>query len=693
MSASGAAGTGAATGLARRCQHGGAALTGGAHSAGERRLLVSGRRPRLAWSLVLVSTALTASAWIIAWHDGPGRAGVTEPQQVQQALMALTFPVLGALLATTSPRNRLAWTFAIIGVTRGGALAARAWALHDYAAGGHWAVPGLFANVSIAMLFTGPLLAPLTLLWFPDGRGITGRWRYAYAFPVLAAVGLLALLAAAASVPGRSLVDDSAAPAGLASVGLAGFLVGTGGGLLVGLASLIFALRHTDLVVRQQVKWYLFGGTVAVALNTAGDVLPGASALNLVGTLAFEIAILVAVRRYALWDIDRVLRRTVVYGVLSVGLAAVYVGTVIGLGLVLSEVSFHRDLDVAAATLASAALIGPGRAALQSRVDRRFDRRRYEAVRRVREHGDRIAAHPNGPEELQQLLREVLGDPGLLLRFAVDDAVLDLAGQPVTEPFRSERQVTTQVSDHATLLHHPVPSADQPLFSAVIEAAAGPASIARLQARLLVQLADVKRSRRRIVEAADDQRRRIERDLHDGAQQRLVALAMRLRSEQRRHASDLSPTAQAMVDYGVMEISGSVADLRALAAGILPGSLVTEGLGPALGELTDRSPTPVTGVRDLDHRHDPHVEATAWFVAAEALANSLKHAPGAAVSLSVSCDGSILHLTVEDDGPGGASEGGGLLGLDDRVRACAGTLVVDSPPGVGTRLSAALPCG
>src|SRR5206468_7978409 len=126
---------------------------------------------------------------------------------------------------------------------------------------------------------------------------------------------------------------------------------------------------------------------------------------------------------------------------------------------------------------------------------------------------------------------------------------------------------------------------------------------------------------------------------HDGAQQRLVALAMRLRGEQRRYGDDLGPTATRIIDLGVSEIRGSVEDLRSLAAGILPGSLDSEGLLAALSELVDRSPTPISGLRRLDHRHDPHIEATAWFVAAEALANSFKHAPGAALSLCASCDG------------------------------------------------------
>jgi signal transduction histidine kinase len=203
----------------------------------------------------------------------------------------------------------------------------------------------------------------------------------------------------------------------------------------------------------------------------------------------------------------------------------------------------------------------------------------------------------------------------------------------------------------------------------------------------------VEQSRRRIVEAADAERRRVERDLHDGAQQRLVALGMRLRSEQRRHTALLGPQADQIIDLGVAEIRGSVEDLRALAAGLLPGALVSEGLGPALGELIARQPDPVQCVQRLDHRHAPEIEATAWFVAAEALANSLKHASGSCVSIEASCDGHRLQITVRDDGPGGADDGPGLTGLNDRVLACSGSLDIDSPLGAGTRITAVLPCG
>jgi signal transduction histidine kinase len=552
------------------------------------------------------------------------------------------------------------------------------------------------AFVALALTFAAPLLAPLNVLWFPDGRlpDERARWRYAQRLLWVSAAGLLLFLALAWPLRGPGLVDDSPLPDGPIVAGLAIFVAGTVAGVLAGFAAVLSRLRGQDRVVRQQVKWYLCGAVAALALNLAADVLPGVGFLNLAGTLAFEAAVLVAVRRHGLWDIDRILNRTVVYGLLTATVVAVYAGTALGLGLLLGELTLGHSIAVAAATLAAAVVAAPARRELQARVDRRFDRRTYDAVRRVADYADQASLAAPAPGELEGLLRDVLRDPDLRLRFRCQDgALVDARGAAVAEPQDGATSLRGPAGELALLEHRPFASHETVLVASVTRAAVKAVALARLQAELLVQVTAVEQSRRRIVEAADAERRRVERDLHDGAQQRLVALALKLRSEQRRHALELGPQAGVIIDLGVSEISGSVEDLRALAAGLLPGSLVSEGLGAALGELVSRQPDPVPCVRRLDHRHAPEIEATAWFVAAEGLANSLKHAPGSHVSIEASCDGDRLRITVRDDGPGGARDGPGLVGLKDRVQACAGTLDIDSPLGAGTHLTAVVPCG
>jgi signal transduction histidine kinase len=653
-------------------------------------------RRRLAWGFAALSAALTAAALVIGFQDGMRWGELLDADPGVRVLMALTFPVLGALLLARTPENRLAWVFIASGVSRGPALLAEHWALRDYRAGGSWPLADEMAFVALALTFVAPLLAPLMVLWFPDGRLPDGRrrWRLAQGLMFVSATGLLLFLSQAWSLRGPALIDDSPSPGGLVDIGLAVFVAGTVGGVLAGLAAVVSRLRGRDLVVRQQVKWYLCGAAAAFALNLAGDVLPSAGALNLVGTLAFEAVILVAVRRHGLWDIDRILNRTVVYGLLTVALAAVYIGTVLGLGLLLGELSLGRSISVAAATLAAAVVAAPTRRELQTRVDRRFDRRTYDAVQRITRYADQASVAPPVPGELEQLLGEVLRDPQLKLLFRCQDGdLVDARGSTVNEPQVAVTSLRGGADELALLVHRAFAAYEHVLFESVRRAAMRAVAQARLQAELLVQVTVVEQSRRRIVEAADAERRRVERDLHDGAQQRLVALAMTLRSEQRRHAPQLGPQADQIIDLGVSEIRGSVEDLRALAAGLMPGSLVSEGLATALRELIARQPDPVRCVQRLDHRHAPEIEATAWFVAAEALANSLKHASGSCVSIEASCDGERLRISVRDDGPGGATDGPGLTGLNDRVQACAGCLEVESPPGTGTSVTAVLPCG
>jgi signal transduction histidine kinase len=205
-------------------------------------------------------------------------------------------------------------------------------------------------------------------------------------------------------------------------------------------------------------------------------------------------------------------------------------------------------------------------------------------------------------------------------------------------------------------------------------------AIANVDAR-----AQLERSRARIVEAADGARRKLERDLHDGAQQRLVAVAIQLRLLARRLGPD------AGIEPCIQELLGALEELRDLARGLHPAVLSERGLVPALEALAARSPVPVTIHASLDGRLPEAAEVALYFVAAEALANVAKYASATAVEIHVGPDA----IAISDDGVGGASPdgGSGLRGLSDRVEALGGRLSVDSPPGVGTTVRAHVPTG
>jgi signal transduction histidine kinase len=215
--------------------------------------------------------------------------------------------------------------------------------------------------------------------------------------------------------------------------------------------------------------------------------------------------------------------------------------------------------------------------------------------------------------------------------------------------------------------------------------------VSHLDAELQTRLEELSASRARIVEAADTERRRLERDLHDGAQSRLVALALLLRTARGRAGAD--PELQGLLDRGIEELKTSLTELRELARGIHPAVLTERGLEPALYALATRAPVPVAIESVPDRRLPGAVESTIYFVVSEALANVAKYARATHASVRVEESSGWIHVEVADDGIGGADprRGSGLRGLQDRVAVIEGRLSVDSPPGRGTRLRAELP--
>jgi signal transduction histidine kinase len=208
------------------------------------------------------------------------------------------------------------------------------------------------------------------------------------------------------------------------------------------------------------------------------------------------------------------------------------------------------------------------------------------------------------------------------------------------------------------------------------------------------QVDELRDSRSRVVDSVDVERRRIERDLHDGAQQRLVAVAMNL-GRARSHYEDDPATARLLLDEAHRDAKQALAELRDLARGIHPAVLTDRGLDAALSGLAGRSPVPVTVTVDVEPRCTPTIEAIAYFVVSEALANVAKHAQATHAVVAVARIGDRLVVEISDDGIGGAdaTRGSGLAGLRDRVAGVDGTLDIASPAGGPTILKAQLPCG
>jgi signal transduction histidine kinase len=302
---------------------------------------------------------------------------------------------------------------------------------------------------------------------------------------------------------------------------------------------------------------------------------------------------------------------------------------------------------------------------------------------------------PTGAGGMRERLVRALGDPTLEVAYRLADGrFVDETGRPVSLPDGTDRAVTAVTAggeEIAALVHDPA-LLDEPALVESVRATAGLVlENERLAAEVRSQLAEVRASRGRIVTAADAERRRIERDLHDGAQQRLVTLSVALGLE----AARADPAAADVLSRAQDDVEGALVELRELARGIHPALLRDEGLEAAVEALARRAPLPVTVQGTVGGRLSDPIELAAYFVVSEALTNVAKHASATEASVLLERETVALQVAVVDDGIGGArvTPGSGLAGLRDRLEALDATLTLESEAARGTTVRASIPCG
>ena len=304
------------------------------------------------------------------------------------------------------------------------------------------------------------------------------------------------------------------------------------------------------------------------------------------------------------------------------------------------------------------------------------------------------------PVRLQSALGAALGDPGVRLvrRDPEGDGWLTADGRHTTEPTEDAAHAVTMLEHDgrplAAIEHDPVLREDPALVGSVMAVLRLAVENDRLDAALQSQLEEVRASRARLVRAGEDERRRLERDLHDGAQQRLVSVSLELQQARVAAAADgTSPQLRARLDAAADELQVAINELRELARGIHPALLEHEGLPAAVAGLARRSNVPVELHVDVPRRLPPGVESAAYFTVAECLTNATRHAQATRAMVTIVDEGARLTVDVEDDGVGGAdaSRGTGLRGLADRVGALDGRLDVRSALAGGTRIRAEIP--
>jgi signal transduction histidine kinase len=528
---------------------------------------------------------------------------------------------------------------------------------------------------------------------FPDGR-LPGRvWRVVPA--LCAAVALLFGVAVPAAMwpyRGPRLLPEAPVPDTAVGHAVdAAFSVGRVLALVaavLALASVVIRGRREAGDVRQQVKWFGFGAAFGLVLNTTG-LIPGFAWTRALGPVALLAGIGLGIFRFRLYNVDRLINRTLVYGLLTVTLVATFAAADVTLALIVGRGS---TAAAAASAFVVALLLRPVRDRQQDLIDRLFDRRTHDAVRVLHGLSRQVGHEPVQPAEVRDTLRRALGDPALEIYFQAREpgVLLDLdgnvTGPPAPAPGRTVERIARGAETIALVVYEGrEPKRDRP----VLRAATPVIEHARLQTELSLQLVEVRASRERLAVAADAERRRIERDLHDGAQQRLAGLALHIQSARRR--ASYPPDVTELLGFTVDELRAGLDDIRDLVHGILPPALVTGGLPAAIADLA--RPDAVVVTCQVPGRYAPSIEATAWFVACEGITNASKHAPGGTIRVEVSTAGGRLLVQVSDNGPGGADpDGRGLRHLADRVQAHAGSLRVDSPDGGGTTLVADLPC-
>lgn len=603
--------------------------------------------------------------------------------------------VVGAAIVRTQPAHPVGWLFvAFAGVVIASGLMG-AWVAWAVAEPGSLPLPGIAAAVDNSVWIAWFVLFTLVLLLTPTGRWLGPGWRRLGRTVVVvgAAAFVLSLFRTELDSPYEEIENPIGIPgAGVLTVGGSYLLMlVVAGGLVASGVSMIVRWRRAEGEERRQLLWLALVVVPLPAFVVTAFVAASldADSVMVLATCGFVVLVPVAaglsITRYHLYDVERVLTRTTTYVLLTIVLVGTYSGVVWAGARAAGGWSTSPEIAATVGALLAAVIAAPLRNAIQQVLDRRFNRRRYDAVRTIFR---RLAAE-DAAADLTTLLRRAFDDPSATVSYpgGSPEVWVSESGQ-VVQP----RDDGVDISRHGRVVARI--GFDRARVSPEVVLAGGQAAAteldnARLRAELARRLVEVESSRRRIAEAQRQERRRIERDLHDGAQQRLLALAFELQSAQL--SGEAERMRSALAD-GAAAAQAAVRDLRALANGLHPAALVDGGLPAALDDLRGHASVPVT--LDLDVRRlDPALEFTAWLVIGEAVVNAQKHAQATRIGVRAHHSNGNLLLEVDDDGRGGANDAGpGLRGLRDRVEAAGGTLALDSDPGAGTRLRAVIPC-
>jgi signal transduction histidine kinase len=664
------------------------------------------------------------------------------PWVIAQVCVAVGYSVLGAVIAWHQPRNRIGWLLVATGLLTATMIFAEEYAIRGLISG-RGSLPGAlwmaWLDRPVGYLVF-PLGLSLLVLIFPTGRPPARAWW------IVLGIGLVATLMSVAAVlldphnlvgaPRDSVAFHVRNPTGLSGIdGFRDSLFGLGQQALftaftASIVSVAHRWRRAKADERHQLKWLLYvvsllfvGGGLLGLRDSVGipTALATVGAFVFIGAFALGIpaAVTIAILKYRLYDIDVVISRTLVYGALGAFITLVYIVIVVGIGSLIGSGGRPNIALSIVATAIVAVAFQPVRERLQKVANRLVYGKRATPYEVLSQFSERVAESYAADDVLPRMAR-VLADgtgaaradvwlrAGDLLRQAAswptDSAAAEPArvvGDSLPEMLDTDRAVEVrhqgELLGALTVIKRKGESLT-PVEEKLLTDLAGQAGLVLknvgLTAELLARLEDLRASRQRLVAAQDEERRRLERNLHDGAQQNLVALKVKLGLAEMFAEIDPARAKQTLAELKV-DTDEALETLRDLARGIYPQLLADRGLVAALESQARKATLPVEVDADGVGRYPQEIEAAVYFCCLEALQNVQKYS--AAQNAVVRLDGSESGLTFEvtDDGQGfdGASvkRGAGLTNMTDRIDALGGRLEISSTPGRGTRVRGSLP--
>ena len=667
----------------------------------------------LAGGIAAGSIALMAGGLVLSYADRhalPADQVTWNFSNVFMNVVNLGVPVLGFVLASRRPGNRMGWLFLAAGLALGLGSFANPYALHALVAEpGSLAAGRLMAWLSNWIFVIQVALLAFLLLLFPTGRLRSRRWLPAAWF----VAGAYTLTGLSQLVRATRVWSDpfSPFPHGQLPGALAVIQILLPATLVISVAAVVVRFARSSGDERLQLKWFATAAVLVVAAMIPAIVTNSvvATVLQNLAFLGLYAAVGIAVLKYRLYEIDIVISKAVLYGTLAAFITAVYVGLVAGVGTLVGN---QRSplLSALAATVVAVAF-QPVRQWAARLANRVVYGKRATPYQVLSDFARRIGGAYASEDVLPQMARVVAAGTGaervvVWLRVAGElqpEASSDGGPPPAPLPLEGQAMPSLPGADVGVPVIHQgellgaisirMPRGE-PLRPAGEQLVADVASQAGLALSNAGLVEDLRASRQRLVAAQDEERRRLERNLHDGAQQDLVALAIKLRLA--GAAADEDP-AQAKEIIGELQADAAAAleNLRDLARGIYPPLLADLGLVAALNAQARKSPVPVAVEADGVGRLPQDTEAAVYFCCLEALQNIAKYARATQASIRLQAEDAALCFTVSDDGAGydtrRTAMGSGQRNMADRLAALDGRLEVRSAPGQGTVVTACLP--